>query len=319
MNAKKVLITGGAGFIGSHLADRLIADGHAVVALDNLHLGRRENLAQLETHPRFRFMRRDVLEFDAIRSLFVSERFDRVYHLAANSDIAQGIGNRQLDLDLNFQTTRSVLEGMVAGECREIVFASSSAIYGEASGKLHEDQGPLFPVSFYGASKLSAEAYLSVYAHTFGFKTWIIRFPNVVGERATHGVVLDFINKLRKNAHELEVLGDGNQRKPYLYVKDLVDAIEHFIGHTAETLNYVNVGVETSTMVREIAEIVIQEMKVPATIRYTGGAVGWIGDVPRFEYGLDKIHGLGWKARMCSTEAVRTAVRAMLREDRHLP
>ncbi len=308
----KVLITGGAGFIGSHLADLLIAKGDEILVVDNLLLGREENIQHLFGHERFQFQKMDLLEFDQVKALFEEHQFTRVYHLAANSDIAKSNSERGLDLNLNLQTTRSVLEGMLACDCRELVFASTSAIYGELSSELHEDIGPLFPVSFYGASKLAAEAYISVYVNSYQIKAWITRFPNVVGERTTHGVIHDFIRKLRNNPNELEVLGDGNQFKPYLYVRELVAAIYWFTENSNEALNYVNIGVDSRTRVREIAAMVIEEMEVPAEIRYTGGNIGWVGDVAQFQYKLDKIHRMGWKADLTSNDAVRTAIRRIL-------
>ena len=311
--SKKLLITGGAGFIGSHLADLLIGKNEVHV-LDNLHLGKEENISHLYQNNRFRFFKQDLMDFEATKKLFSEQKYDRVYHLAANSDISGSLKNRDLDFDLNLQTTRSVLEAMVESGCKEIVFASTSAIYGELKGNISENAGPLFPVSFYGASKLSAEAFISVYVHTYALKAWIVRFPNVVGERTTHGVIHDFILKLRKNPKELEILGDGEQNKPYLYVKDLCSAIEFFISKSDEGINYVNISGEGRTKVKNIAEIVAREMKLNPKFKFTGGRVGWVGDVPEFSYDVSKFHSLGWKTRVDSNQAVEMAVRNILKD-----
>ena len=309
---RKYLITGGAGFIGSHLADRLVIEGAEVVILDNLLLGTLGNIKHLIDRNQVRFIEEDLLNFDQVRFIMNEEKFDRVYHLAANSDIAQGINQTDLDFNLNLQTTRSVLEGMSASKTKELMFASTSAIYGETDHEISEDFGPLFPVSFYGASKLAAEAYISVYAYNHGMKVWIARFPNVVGERATHGAIFDLIKKLEANPKKLEVLGDGSQCKPYLYVKELADAIQYFINKGKDSFNYINIGVESRTYVRDIVRIVIEEMGHKPNIEYTGGDRGWVGDVPNFRYSIKKMNRLGWKAKLLSDESVRKAVQEIL-------
>jgi len=178
-----------------------------------------------------------------------------------------------------------------------------------------ETFGPLFPASHYGASKLASEAYIASFCENYGMQAWITRFPNVVGERATHGAIFDFIRKLKKNPNELEVLGNGEQIKPYLYVKDLINAILFTFENTNEKINFYNLGVETRTKVKEIATMVIEEMKVNAKIRFTGGDRGWVGDVPEFNYNVDKIHALGWKAEISSNEAVKKSIQYILEKD----
>jgi UDP-glucose 4-epimerase len=308
----RLLITGGAGFIGSHLADALIAGGHEVTAVDNLSLGSEDNIAHLRGNLQFRFQCLELLDESALSRLFAAERFDAVFHLAANSDIACSHNNPDVDRDNTFATTYAVLKALREHGVEQLIFASTSAIYGELRGSLREDSGPLLPVSHYGAGKLASEAFIASFAANYGFRTWIIRFPNVVGGRATHGVIRDFIDKLRRHPEKLEVLGDGRQNKPYLHVRDLVAAILLIWQRTADRVNIVNVGVESRTTVKRIAELVIEEMGIPATIRYTGGIRGWIGDVPEFHYSLDRIHGLGWRARTGSDGAVRLAVREIL-------
>lgn len=309
----RILVTGGAGFIGSHLCDRLLDRGAAVWCIDNLRLGRRRNIAHLENLPRFRFIELDVLNEPALAALFADGRFDAVFHMAANSDIAAGSANVQLDLELNQLATIAILKAMMAHDVGRLFFASTSAIFGETDALLHEDFAPLRPISFYGASKLAAEAFISVYARTFGVHAVVLRFPNVVGERATHGVIYDFLRKLEANSGKLEVLGDGNQSKPYLYVQDLIDAIMTAWDKADEPLAvYHAAGIE-NTSVREIAEIVVAAAgRSDTRIVFTGGDRGWPGDVPRFRYDISRLQGLGWQPQRHSTDAVRHAVARIL-------
>lgn len=313
--SKNILITGGAGFIGSHLSDALLELGHKITVFDNLSLGRLSNIEEAQKNPNFKFIKGDILDKEALFDVFKNDQFDVVFHMAANSDIAKSHANPNVDFDNTLTTTYNVLLGMKEFGVKNIVFASTSAIYGDTGVSVTEDYGPLFPISHYGASKLASEAYISSFCENYGFKAWITRFPNVVGERATHGAIYDFINKLRKNKNELEVLGDGTQIKPYLYVKDLVEAILLVWNTTNEQINYFNLGVESRTTVREMAEMVIEEMKLDAQIKYTGGNKGWVGDVPAFSYSLDKIHALGWNPKVSSNEAVRKSIRYILDKD----
>ena len=310
-----ILITGGAGFIGSHLADNLLAEGHTVVSFDNLLRGRLSNMEEAMKNPEFTFIRGDILDKEEFFNVFKKYSFDVIFHMAANSDIASSHDNPNVDFDNTLTTTYNVLLAMKEFGVKNLVFASTSAIYGDTGVSVDEDFGPLFPISHYGASKLASEAYISSFCENYGLKAWITRFPNVVGERATHGAIYDFINKLRKNPAELEVLGDGTQIKPYLYVKDLVEAIIMVWKNTNEQVNYFNIGVESRTTVKEMAEMVIEEMNLSASIRYTGGDRGWVGDVPQFSYSLDKIHNLGWSAKVSSNEAVRKSIQYILEQD----
>ncbi len=312
----KVLITGGAGFIGSHLVDRLLKDGINVTVIDNLSLGLERNISHNFTNVNFTFIKGDVLDRDLMNSIFGNNSFDFVYHLAANSDIARSHADPSVDLNATFLTTYSVLEQMRLHNVKQLMFASTSAIYGNANGQeVTETYGPLFPTSHYGACKLASEGIIASYCENYGLQAYITRFPNVCGERTTHGVLHDFIKKLKRNPNELEVLGDGKQAKPYLYVKDLINAIQFVIHHTTDQINYFNLGVEGNTSVTRIAEMVIKSMGLNATIRYTGGNKGWVGDVPLFRYNLDKIHEIGWKASLSSDEAVQKAINYILQED----
>lgn len=308
----QILITGGAGFIGSHLCDALWKEGHRLTVIDNLILGKKENIAHLEGRENFSFVEEDVLNLPALRGLFEKGHFDMVYHLAANSDIRKGGNDPRVDYELTFQTTFHVLECMRIYDVRRLFFASTSAVYGEAPDLLAENYGPLQPVSNYGAAKLASEAFISAFSSAYGIQTWIARFPNVVGERLTHGVIYDFIQRLQADSSELTVLGNGEQNKPYLYVKDLIEGILCMIRQAHERLNVYNLGSMSRTKVKEIASLVIEEMGAPARIVYTGGDRGWVGDVPEFLYDLSKIHQLGWQAAHDSNTSVRLSVRKML-------
>jgi UDP-glucose 4-epimerase len=306
---KNILVTGGAGFIGSHLCDELISTGHHVTVIDNLVLGSEENIAHLYLHQRFKFLKGDILDMPFLEKVFADNSFDVVFHLAANSDIQKGGKDPTVDCRLTFMTTYNVLLCMKKFNVQRLVFASTSAIYGETSDLLSENYGPLLPVSNYGAGKLASEAYISAFSANYDIQAWIIRFPNVVGERFTHGVICDFIKKLKDNLDILEVLGNGEQIKPYMYVKDLVSGIVYVWTHSNEKLNIYNLGVESRTKVKDIAGMVIDELGLKAKIVYTGGDRGWTGDIPEFKYDLSKIHKLGWKAKYSSDEAVQLAIR----------
>ena len=311
-----ILVTGGAGFIGSHLVDRLLSEGNFVVAYDNLSLGRLENLEEASKNPNFKFVEGDILDREKFWNVFKTNNFDIVFHMAANSDIAKSHANPDVDFDNTFRTTYETLLAMKEFGIKKLVFASTSAIYGDAGKSVDETFGPLFPASHYGASKLASEGFIASFCENYEIQAWITRFPNVVGERSTHGVIRDFIKKLKKTPNCLEVLGNGMQYKPYVYVKDLVDAILFVWKNTDDKINYFNIGVETRTRVKEIAQMVIEEMGLNAKIEYTGGDRGWVGDVPEFSYNLDKIHKLGWKASYTSNEAVRKAIQYILEMDK---
>ncbi|MBI3417558.1 MAG: NAD-dependent epimerase/dehydratase family protein [Verrucomicrobia bacterium] len=313
------LVTGAAGFIGSHLVDHLLALGHRVVGIDNLLLGKRTNLAQALRRPDFIFLEQDVNDFDGcrqkLRELVTDKPIDTVWHLAANSDIRAGTADPEVDLRHTFLTTFNVLKLMQPFGCRKLAFASSSAIYGPHPGDLTEDAGPLQPISNYGAMKLASEGVISAALETFLERAWIFRFPNVVGSRATHGVIYDFLKKLQTNAGELEVLGDGRQEKPYLHVSELIEAMIFIVQNVKEKLNPFNIGADGSaTTVRYIAEAVLRATLPHARIRYTGGAQGWPGDVPKFSYSIEKLRRLGWTPKLTSDQAVDRAIAELVKE-----
>ncbi|KAA6320627.1 UDP-glucose 4-epimerase, partial [termite gut metagenome] len=260
----------------------------------------------------FTFIEEDLLDKNILQKIFNDESFDMVYHLAANSDIQKGSYDPTVDYNYTFNTTFNILQCMCEFNVKKLFFSSTSAIYGETYEQLSEDYGPLQPVSNYGAAKLASEAFISAFSSTYHIQTWITRFPNVVGERFTHGVIYDFIHKLQGNPKVLTVLGNGEQIKPYLYVRDLIEGIQFVCENTNERFNVYNLGPESRTTVKEIAQMVIEEMGLDAKIQYTGGDRGWVGDVPEFKYNLTKIHTLGWHATHSSNEAVRLAIQKAL-------
>ena len=308
------VVTGGAGFIGSHLVDELMAGGDEVRVLDDFSSGKLEFVAHHRKNKRFELVKVDVRRASEIKKLF--RDCDIVYHLSANPDARRGITNTRLDLELETESTYNVLESMRLADVDEIVFSSSGTIYGETPVMpIAEDYGPVLPVSLYGAGKLASEGLITAFCGTFGMKTWIYRFANVVGPRMTHGVIFDFVNKLYKDKSELEVLGNGKQQKPYIHVKDCVGGILFGKEASKGQVNVLNLGVESSTIVSDIAKMVISEMGLKdCRIRYTGTERGWPGDVPQFRFDVAKMTRLGWKAKHSSTEAVKIAIRECLGE-----
>jgi UDP-glucose 4-epimerase len=307
------IITGAAGFIGSHLTDALLAGGARVIGIDDLSLGTRRNLEAALTNTDFSLLVEDLNEVETLLDRLITKldgtAVDTLWHLAANSDIQAGVADADVDLKRTFLTTYSALRLCRRLGIRKVVFASTSAVYGELPGPLTEDAGPLFPISNYGAMKLASEAALS--AALTDALDWlaIVRFPNVVGSRSTHGALHDFIAKLAATPERLVVLGDGTQQKPYLHVADLVRAMLHIRDCAPGRIAYYNVGDgKTTTSVADIARIVIDRVSPKAEIAYTGGDRGWAGDVPRFQYDTSKIEALGWRPTMSSTEAITRAV-----------
>jgi UDP-glucose 4-epimerase len=319
MEQTTCLVTGAAGFIGSHLIDRLLGLGYRVIGVDNYRLGRRSNLALAESRGEFSLIEGDVNDYAGLLAqvapMQVSGRIGMVWHLAANSDIRAGVADPRVDFDHTFRTTVSVLELMRALGIRRLAFASSSAIWGRLDRVLEEDSGPCFPISNYGAMKLASEGAISSALEAQLDRAWIFRFPNVVGGRATHGVVYDFVGRLRENPGVLEVLGDGRQEKPYLHVGELVEAMLFAAGKSEGRMGCFNIGPEgPGTTVAQIAEWVVAAMAPGAAIRYTGGAQGWVGDVPRFRYSTERLARLGWRPQLSSDAAVRRAVEEVVRE-----
>lgn len=298
----KILITGAAGFIGSHLCDSLIKK-HKIVGIDNLSMGRKENINHLRTNSNFTFHNVDIINTKDFENIFRIHSFDAIFHLAANSDISKG--DPLLDLQNTFATTYAVLEKCRVKNIKQIIFASSGSIYGEKRDQVKEDSGPLLPISHYAAAKLSSEAFISAYSSMYDIQSWICRLPNVVGERMTHGAIFDFRNRLKITPKLLFVYGDGSQTKPYMYVKDCVDAILFIWENAKDKINYFNLSGNGQTSVREIAELVAGN----AEIIYKGGDRGWNGDVPYYNCDTSKLQKLGWKPKRTSLQAIKLAIK----------
>jgi len=312
-------VTGGAGFIGSHLVDRLMETENQVRVIDNLASGSLSNLERWMGHPGFEFIEGDLLERDA--SLEAVEGCNQVFHLAANPEVQANKAGPEEHFRQNIEATYSLLEAVAKrGGVELLVFASTSTVYGEATVlPTPERYGPTKPISMYGASKLACEALVSAYASMHGFKAVIYRLANVVGPRSNHGVIWDFVGKLRRSPEELEVLGDGTQSKSYLYIDDCVEGFLKSV-ESVEQVAIFNIGSMDRTSVLRIAEIVKMETGQPeARIRLTGGVDGgrgWKGDVKLMQLDTASLRRLGWAPRYNSEEAVRLTARAVSEQRR---
>jgi len=306
------LVTGGAGFVGSHLVDQLIQAGHDVRVLDNFSSGRESFLSHHGDS--VEIIEADLLNLDAVMNTM--KNVDLVFHLAANPDIRLGTQVTDTDLKQGTVATYNVLEAMRVSGVSKIAFASSSVVYGEAKTMpTPENYGPLFPISLYGASKLASEALITSWVGTFDLQAWIFRFANIVGARGTHGVIFDFIHKLHKDKSCLEVLGNGLQEKSYMEVIDCAQAMLHVVNHTNEPINCFNLGTRDTCSVRRIAEIVLEESGCSgAEIQYTGGDRGWAGDVPKSMLDPERLYKLGFNPNHNSEEAIRHTARCLVNE-----
>mgnify|MGYP005856044415 CR=1 FL=1 len=300
----KIFVTGGAGFIGSHLTEKLVNENHEVAAFDNLTSGKLEFLEHLNSRKNFRFIKGDLTNLETVKAALRGYEF--VYHLAANPDIRKGSVETDLDLRLGTIATYNVLEAMRLNGVKKIAFSSSSVVYGEATViPTPEEYGPMFPTSLYAASKLASEGLITAYCHTFDFQCWLFRFANIIGPNATHGVIYDFIHKLNKNPRELEILGDGEQRKSYLHVVDCVNAMVHLVSHANDKINVYNLGTEDSITVRRIAELIVEIFGLEnVNFRFTGTPRGWAGDIPRMRLSIEKLKRTGFYPARNSEKAV---------------
>ena len=318
----RAMIIGGAGFIGSHLCDALLADGNNVICVDNFSLGTKKNIGHLQGKEGFFVYEADAADKETLAGIFEKRKPEIVYHLAANSDIQASALDPDVEYRNTYTTTYNVLYCMRKYGVKRLFFASTSAVYGDKRDVLlDENTSNLSPISYYGAAKLGSEALISAFSYMNDMHSLVFRFPNVIGPRLTHGVIFDFIRKLQKDPSQLEILGDGRQTKPYIYVSDLVDAIVRFTvccGEEAAGVSLYNLSVEGETSVTRIADLLCEEMGLQAVkYRYTGGEGGWKGDVPRFQYCIDKIHREGWKAEYTSDEAVRRTIQEVLEQSKN--
>jgi UDP-glucose 4-epimerase len=299
----KAFVTGGAGFIGSNLVDRLLADGNAVVAYDNYGTGRRRFLEDARLSANFTPVEGDVL--DLTRLSQAMSGCDFVFHLAANADVRFGTEHPRRDLEQNTIATFNVLEAMRSAGIRRIAFSSTGSIYGESEIFPTPERAP-FPIqtSLYGASKLAGESLIQAYCEGFGLQAYIFRFVSILGERYSHGHVFDFFRSLRSNPDELHVLGDGHQRKSYLYVQDCIDAILLAIEAAADPVNIFNLGTDAFCEVNDSIGWITAHLNVSPKLVYSGGKRGWIGDSPFIFLDCSKIRSLGWQPRLSIKEGV---------------
>ena len=310
----RALVTGGAGFIGSHLIDRLVSRGDTVVVIDNLSSG---NLDFIQNHidsGKVSLVRGDITNYQDVLSAMSG--IECVFHLAANPDIRLGTKITDTDLKQGTIATYNIVEAMRIEGVNKIAFASSSVVYGEdAPMPTPENHGPCLPISLYGASKQAGEGLISSWVGTFGLQAWIFRFANIIGTRGTHGVIFDFIHKLKADPSRLEVLGNGLQEKSYMEVGDCVDGILHVMANSNDSVNLFNLGSHDTESVKRIAEIVVEETGCTgASIEYTGGDRGWAGDIPRAMLAIDKMLEIGFDVNYNSEEAIRHTARALIEE-----
>ena len=315
---KRWFITGGAGFIGSHVVDLLVSAGCKVTVYDNLRSSTTNYIKDYITSKKITFYKKDLLDQTTLRKAMKGH--DIIWHLGANTNIPDGFTKHRMDLENDAIATWNVLESMVQNNIKDILFSSTGAVYGEQiTGDFAETSGPLIPVSLYGAGKIASEAFISAYCNLFGIKAWIFRFGNVIGERTNHGIIYDFIHKLKKNQKVLEVLGTGKGEKNYFLVEECI----HGILYTYNKVKkgpfpvLVNLGTDSTSKIMKISKIIMEEMNLK-NVKYvfTGTQKGWPGDQPVVLLDTSKIHKLGWYAKKTSDQAVRIAVRRLLGKEK---
>jgi len=304
---RSALVTGASGFIGSNLVDRLLEAGVRVVGYDNMSTGMEEFLDEAHRNQKFRFVRGDLLDAALLREKMADTDF--VFHMAANADIRFGLQHPRKDLEQNTIATFNVLEAMRATGVRKIAFPSTGPVYGEAKTIPTPEDAP-FPIqtSLYGASKLACEGLISAYCEGYGMQSWIFRFVSILGERYTHGHVFDFYHKLLKDPSRLQVLGNGHQRKSYLYIQDCLNAVFRAIVHADEKVNVFNLGAEDYCEVRDSVRWITADLGLSPKIEYTGGDRGWIGDNPFIFLDTERIRSLGWKQHVSIRDGVSRTI-----------
>ncbi|MEI6713449.1 MAG: NAD-dependent epimerase/dehydratase family protein [Verrucomicrobiota bacterium] len=315
---QSVFVSGGSGFIGSHIVDLLLAGGYRVTAFDNLSNGREAFIEHHKSNPNFTFVKGDMLDLELVKQHLAGH--DLAWHMAANTDI---IGcHEQPDRDLKdcLIATFNMVEAMRCCGVRDILFASTGAVYGDLchNNPTSESTGPLMPISCYAAGKIGSEAFISAYCHLYGLRGWMYRFGNVIGSRMTHGVIYDFIRKLKATPDHLEILGDGTQQKNYFLTEECIQGICYGYQNITMTEDHpcdvFNLGTDSVTPVTRIAELVIREMGLEGKTRVTiqGAKRAWPGDQPRVHINVDRMRQHGWSAKLSSDQAVTTAIRRML-------
>ena len=307
----KAFVTGGAGFIGSHIVDYLIAQGAGVTVYDNLTTGFRANLGDHRGNPAFQFIQGDILDFDLLARSLAGH--DAVFHFQANADVRGGMKKTRIDLEQNTTGTWNVLEAMRLHGAKLLIFSSSATVYGEPDRFPTPEDAPLIQTSLYGASKLAGEAMLQAYSEYFGIRSIAFRFVSWIGARYSHGVVFDFVTKLRQDPRRLEVLGDGKQRKSYLDVRDGVSGIFTAVERFGGVKGVFNLGHDEFMNVLDLAQIVLSEMGLEnVEICTTGGERGWLGDSPIVHLDTRRIKALGWIPEIAIETGIRSTVRHLL-------
>jgi UDP-glucose 4-epimerase len=304
----RYFVTGCAGFIGSNLTDRLLQDGHEVVGYDNFSTGMHEFLVEAKKSPHFTLVHDDLLNRDTV--INAMQNIDAVFHLAANADVRFGTNHPNRDLEQNTIATFNVLEGMRLNNVKKIAFASTGSIYGETNVIPTPEHAP-FPVqtSLYGASKLAAEGLIQAYCEGFGFQGYIFRFVSILGERYTHGHVFDFYKQLLTDPTKLQILGNGKQRKSYLYIQDCIDAIFFAMQHANAKVNIFNLGTDEYCEVNNSIDWICHYLNMSPEKTYTGGERGWIGDNPFIFLDTQRIRNLGWKPKLNIQEGVMQTIK----------
>ncbi|HEV8435553.1 MAG TPA: NAD-dependent epimerase/dehydratase family protein [Thermoanaerobaculia bacterium] len=299
----KAFVTGAAGFIGSNLVDRLLAEGHEVTGYDNFSSGQERFLDDALRSSAFDLVRGDLLDRDALTAAMAG--CDIIFHLAANADVRFGLQHPGKDLEQNTVATFHVLEAMRANGVKRIAFSSTGSVYGEAEVIPTPESAP-FPIqtSLYGASKLAGEGLIQAYCEGFGFEGYIFRFVSILGERYSHGHVFDFYRSLRSNPHELTVLGNGRQRKSYLYIQDCIDAILTALAHPTAKVHVYNLGVDEFVEVNDSIGWITRHLALEPKLSYTGGDRGWVGDNPFILLDCSKIRALGWTPKVSIAEGI---------------
>ncbi|MCK4756900.1 MAG: NAD-dependent epimerase/dehydratase family protein [Thermoplasmata archaeon] len=307
----KYIVTGGCGFIGSHIVDRLMSQGHNVTVVDNMSTGFPEYVSQHNGNPNFKLEKFDLKDLPRVKEAFSGQ--DAVFHLAANADVRGGLDDNFRDLERNVLVTHNVLEAMRANDISKILFSSTAAIYGEPDVFPTPETYHPSQTSFYGASKISCEAFIESFCEAYGFQAWMFRFVSIQGERHPHGVTYDFVKKLKANPREMEIIGDGTSRKSYCHVDDCVEGFFTAFEKASGKVNLFNIGNTEHVEVKKLASYVTDEMGLEdVEYKFTGGTRGWVGDSPLVQLDIGKLRALGWEPKISIEETVRRTVRWLL-------
>jgi UDP-glucose 4-epimerase len=311
----KIFVTGCAGFIGSSMVDRLLANGHNVVGFDNLSTGQIKFMEAALLNENFQFVENDILNFNELLEAISECEF--VYHFSANADVRFGLNNPRRDFEQNTLATQNLLEAMRIKGIKKIAFSSTGSVYGDAKVIPTPENAPLpLQTSLYGASKLACEGLISAYCEGFGFQAWIFRFVSILGERYTHGHVIDFYRQLISNRHKLSVLGDGHQKKSYLYIGDCLDAVLLAIDQcTNEKVNIFNLGSDDYSEVNDSIKWTCEELYLAPEISYSGGDRGWVGDSPFIYLDTKKIRSLGWSPKVSIHQSIVKTVKFLKKNE----